>query len=1302
VYLAFTLEKDPKQASVQTLIPQGTAVKSVAGDGELPQTFETSEDLLARAEWNAIRPRQTIPQKVTAENVNSLTSLFIQGIDHQIRPNKRIFVFPEGTDVAATLLTVADVRIDALNQRTELVLGESVFSVRRLSREVRPQVDTLIQRADHDAIRRKLPWIKTNVIDPLQTLVDGDETASPPVPPMANWGALSQYDDYLSQWLTGTGETNARAAALQFSDPTSLHRLLSANLAQRVGSGAAQMFSQALATCKELARFDECAPRVFQAVMNTDPAVASEVTTAQTVLSGIPIPAATELAPHKQRLDRVVTAVTSLVNNPGGAAETAEFIAARDDLKTWWGLTDAGNLNAKANELNTAFLNLQVALEATSPASQKLQELLQAIHDVAAVTPNTQGRPAQERIDQLTAALRAHENGYKQSIDGVLPTTIDGSRILRELDTGVLTPLRNELNTLAKHNQAELLVKPDESPNVATLLINVCSTLASVLQSFDVAIQERRKAFAVEAEEIKNRYQTSLDATAFPSIRQAWTAAKQVLTDAMAESATEPGRYITPLSVTFTALGTDSAPGVIQRLEAVRNDGDDAAKSLIEGLIRQLNGFLARNGGTSSPPDIPPVPKPGGGIGQTVDPSDTAPSVQQRLVRTADEVLAIPANAAADVVAQLTVSFGLITLEQLKAKWQAVRNGEQSAYATTLSDPLPLFGHNAPRPIFDKQLEIPIPVTKIPEWPAIASDYEGHVVLSAVADLQTPTSMIIRSADGAEAEWRISEAHVVSRSDYGLTQKVTRCNLDPPESWSSTNDKTIGTLRTTLAILPARQLTLDEAPLSVFIGKDAEKSELPREFDFAPEVNQIELDGIYLSIQAGQFVIIEGERHEFPGVVSRELRRVKYVQHKMRELPGDKVHTRIFLDADLQHTYIRQSVVVYANVVRATHGETVKQTIGSGDAGKAFQQMPLAKAPLTYLAAPTPSGVESTLQVRVNDLRWHEQTTLLESLPNARHFVTFSDDSRRSWVQFGDGRTGSRLPTGRENVHARYRVGLGKAGNVKAGAISQLANRPLGVKEVINPLPATGGADPESVPQIRGNAPLAVMALDRLVSVRDYADFARNYAGIDKASAVRLLIGGQPTVHITIAGADDIPIAENSDLFRNLFKAYALLGDPFVSIQIAVRELLLLFLSAKVRLKPDYSWEMVEPAIREALYETFSFARRELAQNVYLSEIQTAIQNVQGVAYVDVDALAPVPQGKFEAALNRTNSNSVNQLEDLFQSLRDPSQAVPDAVIHVDAASIALNSAGAPQVLPAQLAYLSRQVSDSLFLSEIR
>jgi len=402
-------------------------------------------------------------------------------------------------------------------------------------------------------------------------------------------------------------------------------------------------------------------------------------------------------------------------------------------------------------------------------------------------------------------------------------------------------------------------------------------------------------------------------------------------------------------------------------------------------------------------------------------------------------------------------------------------------------------------------------------------------------------------------------------------------------------------------------------------------------------------------------------------------------------LPGDTPHSRLKLAARLAYTYKRDTVTIHGNVVKATHGETREEVLGSGDGSKARQHFTLKQAPLTYLAAPTPAGAESTLKTRVNDVRWHEADNLFEPVPTDRCYITQTDNEDKTTVIFGDGQRGTRLPTGVENVKAIYRTGIGKPGNVAAEQVSLLATRPLGVKSVINPLRASGGADRESRDQARRNVPLAVMALDRLVSVQDYADFSRTFAGIGKASAARLSDGRRQLVHVTIAGADDIPIDETSDLFHNLRQALHQFGDPFQAIKIAVRQVKLLVIVARVRLLPDFQWESVEPDIRAGLLETLSFERRALGQDVASSEVISTIQGVGGVAYVDLDVFDAVDEGTDFSALS-----------ELAATL----ELKPRVIAAMDRVDPEITDPPRP-ILPAQLAYLSPEIPDTLILSEL-
>ena len=407
----------------------------------------------------------------------------------------------------------------------------------------------------------------------------------------------------------------------------------------------------------------------------------------------------------------------------------------------------------------------------------------------------------------------------------------------------------------------------------------------------------------------------------------------------------------------------------------------------------------------------------------------------------------------------------------------------------------------------------------------------------------------------------------------------------------------------------------------------------------------------------------------------------------------DSVHTTIQLAAPLSYTYDPPTVTIYGNVAKATHGQTQSEILGSGNASQILQEFSLSKSPLTRRSAPTPSGTDSTLVVRVNGIEWHEKESLAEMSAGSRTFFTEEDHDGVTSVTFGDGVHGSRVPTGPSNIKAVYRSGIGAPGNVAAGKISQLASRPLGVKEVINPLPANGGADADTLEQARSNVPIAVMSLDRLVSLPDYAFFTRNYAGVAKASASALSFGTSRMVHVTFAAVGDAPVDPTSDFFKNLSDALTKFGDPLEPVQLARRSALLLVIKAEVRVLPDYLWENVSPVVRAAMLQKFGFDGRELEQDAVLSEIFATVQSVVGVDYVKVDAFGAIADID-AAGKPLTPDDLTKALKNLIQTA-DPAN-LPSRIVANSA------RAGGSGILPAQIAYLSAAVPDCLLLSELK
>jgi len=627
-----------------------------------------------------------------------------------------------------------------------------------------------------------------------------------------------------------------------------------------------------------------------------------------------------------------------------------------------------------------------------------------------------------------------------------------------------------------------------------------------------------------------------------------------------------------------------------------------------------------------------------------------------------------------------------------------------------------LFGHNAPLlPRFDSSgnvvelidpLVTPIPTHSVPVVLEAANKIYTpslQLALDAVYDAIQPGATIVISnptLNPTTTTRTVAAVATATKTIAGVSGRVTDITLGAiwptvPVGTTLANDVII---RQTVVLAGEQPLTL--APLPV------------DHVDVDGDV--LELDGLYPDLGPGRWVVVAGERTDeaiaasqqrddhATGVPGVELAMIASVEQRTARLddatvrlakrgaatpapnlPGDVIHTFVRLAQPLAFSYRRPSVVLYGNVVRATQGDSKAEVLGAGDGTKRSQRFNLKQPPLTYVPAPTAVGAASTLSVEVNDVRWHEVEDFLGAGQNDHSFVLRTDDAGQTSVVFGDGVRGARLPTGQENVQARYRSGLGRSGNVAASRISLLISKPLGVKEVVNPLPATGGADREGRDQARQNAPTAVQALDRLVSVQDYGDFSRVFAGVGKASARELSAGGRQLVHVTIAGVDDQPIATSSDLFRNLRRALHDLGDPFEPVELAVRELRLLVIVARVRIDPDHRWEKVEAAVRAALLDAFGADRRELGQDVVEAEVLRTMQATDGVVYVDLQTLDSLG---IDEVSRPDPASELSKRARVAARLARPDRAPG-------------RPAGA--LLPAELLILSPDVPDTLILSEL-
>ncbi|MEV6588566.1 putative baseplate assembly protein [Streptomyces acidicola] len=223
------------------------------------------------------------------------------------------------------------------------------------------------------------------------------------------------------------------------------------------------------------------------------------------------------------------------------------------------------------------------------------------------------------------------------------------------------------------------------------------------------------------------------------------------------------------------------------------------------------------------------------------------------------------------------------------------------------------------------------------------------------------------------------------------------------------------------------------------------------------------------------------------------------------------------------------------------------ETVLRGSANSALTQDPRRALPAVRLH-------ENHEDHENHDVIWAPRRDLLDSGSRDRHFVGELEDDGRLALRFGDGRHGAK-PTPGARLALHYRLGGGSAGNVGAEAINHLVvqaaddcEAEASVAVVRNPLPATGGTEPEPVEQVRQLAPLDLRRTRlRAVTADDYAALASALPGVQRAAAEIRWTGSVQEAHIAIdAHGTGSPPPELLAAVEQSLEAYRRIGHDLV------------------------------------------------------------------------------------------------------------------------------------------------------------
>ena len=532
------------------------------------------------------------------------------------------------------------------------------------------------------------------------------------------------------------------------------------------------------------------------------------------------------------------------------------------------------------------------------------------------------------------------------------------------------------------------------------------------------------------------------------------------------------------------------------------------------------------------------------------------------------------------------------------------------------------FGHNAPNynslPKKDNLQGDPYPNNWDPAdgsgWEIWKDPMTGNYYADADMYLERSLAGIIRGSwivfEKLESSniYRISGISEASLNSFGISGKATGLKLkkNNTDLGNNTTDKLADfTVRKTPAHVQSERLVLADMPIDEPVKEKNENGE-------NTGATSLMLDRMVLGLRTGQPLALSGEQADAAGIIRNEIVILKHIIH----VGG---YTTLHFRDRLKYRYIRKTVTLNANTARATHGETVREVLGSGDGSKANQRFVLKKSHLTHVSAPAASDIKSTLELRISDVLWEDKSSLYGLDARSQHYIVRIDDDARATVIFGDGKSGARLPSGTDNIVATYRSGTGKEGEVGSGSLTLLQTMPLGIKEVTNPLTAAGAKDPEKLEMARINAPRSVVTMDRIVSLLDFEYFASSFGGIGKANAAALQDGEKHFVHITVAGKNGKTV--DSNLKTDFVNSVRAVCDPMQQVEVGDFILSTFSIRAKILVDQRYLFEDVKKEVERALLDIFSFEKRKFGQSVYKAEVLKVTHGVKAVIAVDLDTL---------------------------------------------------------------------------------
>ena len=312
--------------------------------------------------------------------------------------------------------------------------------------------------------------------------------------------------------------------------------------------------------------------------------------------------------------------------------------------------------------------------------------------------------------------------------------------------------------------------------------------------------------------------------------------------------------------------------------------------------------------------------------------------------------------------------------------------------------------------------------------------------------------------------------------------------------------------------------------------------------------------------------------------------------------------------------------------VIATQGTTVSDEILGASDGTANQSFQLSNT----------SVINDSVQIAINGVEYQKIEYLIDANSYDPVFSVVTNAEGITYVVFGDGVSG-RIPPNGVQIYATYRVGGGTIGNVASNTIKYIISVPSGTIpagltvanqdiSVSGDGAATGGSDEESTDSIRINAPLSIRAINRAVSLTDYAYLAVQTTGVSKAIAsadvytsitLYFVPSGDPGVQ-----SDNVtPSAVFNNTVPKVLAALIDKAPANTTITFQPPTYVGVNLVVSITVGTQYKQSSVTANVTAALNNLFNINNVVFNDTISISDVHATVSSVDGVAYQQLQKL---------------------------------------------------------------------------------